>query len=31
MAITTTIITSGLPRKLAGPEDWNKIAADIVK
>src|SRR5579859_6883653 len=31
MAITTTIMTSGLPRKLAGPEDWKKIAANIVK
>src|SRR5580765_1501367 len=31
MAITTTIMTSGLPRKLAGPEDRKKTAADIVK
>src|SRR5580658_10512125 len=31
MAITTTIITRGLPRRLAGPEAWKKIAAMIVK
>src|SRR5271169_4008797 len=31
MAITTTIMTRGLPRRLAGPEAWKKIAAVIIE